>query len=91
MAAVPAGIEGSATVAAAMAAAGRAVVMGLPQSMQNREAGSLAAPQKLHVVMQAPEAGKVAWAANIRLGHGARQRRGAGRAERLRNPTTISE
>src|SRR5688572_4002145 len=38
---------------------------GLPQSMQKREAGSLAAPQKLHAVMQTPQAGKMAWAANI--------------------------
>src|SRR3954470_15702225 len=56
-----------------MAGAGRPTGVderGLPQSMQKREAGSFAAPQKLHAVMQTPQAGNMAWAANIGLGKG---------------------
>src|SRR4051812_19807518 len=72
MVVVPPGTTGaSVSVAAtAMAGAGRptwADDRGLPQSMQKRDAGSFAAPQKLHAVMQTPGAGKMAWAANIRV------------------------
>jgi hypothetical protein len=64
-------VESCPVAAAITAAAGLpADANGFPQSIQNRELASLAAPQKLHAVMQTPEAGKMAWAANIRLRHG---------------------
>jgi hypothetical protein len=70
--AFPDPVESAPVAAAIIAGAGRPAwaASGFPQSMQKREAGSFAAPQKLHAVMQTPEAGKMAWAANIGLSAG---------------------
>jgi hypothetical protein len=92
IAAVAAYAGASTAVAAVIAGAGLLAdaVSGLPQSIQNREAGSLAAPQKLHGVTLGPPARNMAWAANIRRGDRQAQRQICGQRSQIRHVPVLT-